>query len=164
MTLQQKLLAKQSKKGFTLVELVVVIAILGILAAIAIPSVIAIINSANESSAQTDAATVDAACKDYYSVCVAGKAPDEGKSKTEIRDFTNKATINDALDYANIKDSVSLGDMAVDASGTIFDAETEPNRAKDDTKTALLSKPGDEGSLKALYAGTSADKPEDDTP
>ena len=36
MTLQQKLLAKKSKKGFTLVELVVVIAILAILAAIAI--------------------------------------------------------------------------------------------------------------------------------
>ena len=34
MTLQQKLLAKKSKKGFTLVELVVVIAILAILAAI----------------------------------------------------------------------------------------------------------------------------------
>lgn len=40
MTLQQKLLAKKSKKGFTLVELVVVIAILAILAAIAIPMVV----------------------------------------------------------------------------------------------------------------------------
>lgn len=66
MTLQQKMLAKQSKKGFTLVELVVVIAILAILAAIAIPAVVGIINNANESAGQSNAASVDNACKTYY--------------------------------------------------------------------------------------------------
>ena len=59
MTLQQKILAKQSKKGFTLVELVVVIAILAILAAIAIPAVIGIINSATQFSGESEAATLN---------------------------------------------------------------------------------------------------------
>lgn len=66
MTLQQKMLAKQSKKGFTLVELVVVIAILAILAAIAIPAVVGIINNANQSAGQSDAASVNNACKTFY--------------------------------------------------------------------------------------------------
>ena len=85
MTLQQKLLAKQSKKGFTLVELVVVIAILGILAAIAIPAVIGIINSANESQAKSDASVIDHACKDYYSEVVGGtlNAANPGKVTTD---------------------------------------------------------------------------------
>lgn len=61
-----------SKKGFTLVELVVVIAILAILAAIAIPAVIGIINSANESQKASDAATIDYACKTYYTGIVSG--------------------------------------------------------------------------------------------
>ena len=55
-----------SKKGFTLVELVVVIAILAILAAIAIPAVIGIINSAGETSGDSDAATMTLACRTYY--------------------------------------------------------------------------------------------------
>ena len=67
MTLQQKMLAKQSKKGFTLVELVVVIAILAILAAIAIPAVIGIINSATTSAGASDASTLNNACKTVYS-------------------------------------------------------------------------------------------------
>lgn len=72
MTLQQKLLAKKSKKGFTLVELVVVIAILAVLAAIAIPAVIGIINSASQSSTQTDAASIDQAVKNYQAAITAG--------------------------------------------------------------------------------------------
>ena len=67
MTLQQKMLAKQSKKGFTLVELVVVIAILAILAAIAIPAVIGIINSATTSAGESDASTLNNGCKTVYS-------------------------------------------------------------------------------------------------
>lgn len=66
MTLQQKLLAKKSKKGFTLVELVVVIAILAILAAIAIPMIVNIIQSATQSSGQSQAAEITRSAKDVY--------------------------------------------------------------------------------------------------
>ena len=134
MTLQQKMLAKQSKKGFTLVELVVVIAILGILAAIAIPAVIGIINSANESQLKTDAATVDAACKDYYAEVVAGTI-NSGTTTRSITDTLPAAgaapgarktaalacTVNGALEYAGVTNlSGKLAEMSWDSEGTIF--------------------------------------------
>lgn len=81
MTLQQKMLAKKSKKGFTLVELVVVIAILGILAAIAIPAVIGIINSAQASQRKSDAASIDTACNDFYAGVVSGVINEKNKGK-----------------------------------------------------------------------------------
>ena len=160
MTLQQKLLAKQSKKGFTLVELVVVIAILGILAAIAIPSVIAIINSANSSAGKTDAATVDAACKDYYALIQSGTVEGKDLSTQALKKAElNKATIKEALEYANIYNDVALSDMSVDKSGTIFDTESDSTRA-DSGKTTVLHNMGTDGKtqgsglLKSLYTGT----------
>ena len=80
MTLQQKMLAKQSKKGFTLVELVVVIAILAILAAIAIPAVIGIINSASKSAGASDASTMNNACKTVYSGVKSGSITTKSKN------------------------------------------------------------------------------------
>ena len=50
-------LFRRNQKGFTLVELVVVIAILGILAAIAVPR---FVSTLNEAEATADAATVRA--------------------------------------------------------------------------------------------------------
>ena len=145
MTLQQKMLAKQSKKGFTLVELVVVIAILGILAAIAIPAVIGIINSANESQLKTDAATVDAACKDYYAEVVSGtiNAANPGKVTTDLNNLpagnaapgVRKAaalncTVMGALEYAGVTNlSNKVGEMDWDAEGTIF-ANVDKSRTK----------------------------------
>lgn len=55
---------KNSKKGFTLVELVVVIAILAILAAIAIPVVASTITSSQRSSAKSNAQTIELAIKE----------------------------------------------------------------------------------------------------
>lgn len=55
---------KNSKKGFTLVELVVVIAILAILAAIAIPVVSTIINTASRNGALSNAQTIELAVKE----------------------------------------------------------------------------------------------------
>lgn len=55
---------KNSKKGFTLVELVVVIAILAILAAIAIPVVSSTITSSQRSSAKSNAQTIEVAIKE----------------------------------------------------------------------------------------------------
>jgi prepilin-type N-terminal cleavage/methylation domain-containing protein len=59
---------KRNQKGFTLIELMIVIAIIGILAAIAIPNFIAYRNKSFCSRAETDAANVAAAIADYFSI------------------------------------------------------------------------------------------------
>lgn len=110
MTLQQKLLAKKSKKGFTLVELVVVIAILGILAAIAIPAVIGIINSAQASQRKSDAASIDTACNDFYAGVVSGII-NEGNKGSKLKD----AKLPAATDGATARKTAALALKAADA-------------------------------------------------
>lgn len=138
MTLQQKLLAKKSKKGFTLVELVVVIAILAILAAIAIPAVIGIINSASESSGESDAASIDNACKTFHAGVVGGSInassctvagvgtlPAKDASNSSKKSTADGLTVENAMKYDGIYDRLQskIGDFKYD-SGTIYYGET----------------------------------------
>lgn len=57
----------RGQKGFTLIELMIVIAIIGILAAIAIPNFISYRDKTFCSAAESDASTITAALADYFS-------------------------------------------------------------------------------------------------
>ena len=59
---------KTNNQGFTLIELMIVIAIIGILAAIAIPNFISYRNKAYCSGAESDANAVLATLSDYYAI------------------------------------------------------------------------------------------------
>ena len=54
---------KKTKKGFTLVELVIVVAVMAVLVAVAIPTVGAITQSAKDSVAESNAQTIESMIK-----------------------------------------------------------------------------------------------------
>lgn len=117
MKIKQQKLAETSKKGFSLVELVVVIAILAILAAVSIPAVLTIINNASNSTGQSDAVSVNSACKSYYASVRSGlintdsKNPDgssvseaaaKGASDFDKSSAAYKATVAAAQKYSGL--------------------------------------------------------------
>jgi prepilin-type N-terminal cleavage/methylation domain-containing protein len=96
------LIKSKNKKGFTLVELVIVIAVLAIIAAIAIPTVNNVIDSANKSADEANAQTIELALKTAHA---------EATTKTATGSLTNisvdELTVKDALEYNNILNSKS---------------------------------------------------------
>ena len=67
MTLK-KLTINRNQKGFTLIELMIVIAIIGILAAIAIPNYIAYRDKSFCSAAESDAQAIASGLADYFAI------------------------------------------------------------------------------------------------
>ena len=92
---------RSNSKGFTLIELMIVIAIIGILAAIAIPNFIAYRNKAYCSRAESDANNITAAIADYFSIPAHDSTPSLADVNVALSG-NNSATITGPIDAITV--------------------------------------------------------------
>jgi len=123
--MKEKLKALKNKKGFTLIELIVVIAVIGILVLLAAPKFLGYTQDANVSAMQSDAKVLSNAAL-VYNIEHDNTWPTTGEPKTLTITGGKHATVTGkALDATLLKDTVKnlkgdYTDYIIDAEGNVY--------------------------------------------
>jgi prepilin-type N-terminal cleavage/methylation domain-containing protein len=105
-------MTRKNQKGFTLIELMIVIAIIGILAAIAIPNFIEYRNKGFCSRAESDASNIAAALSDYFAIPNHTRVPTLGTGAGQVR---VQLSGNNTPSVGTVVTAISIG--VTDGSG-----------------------------------------------
>nr|WP_243426276.1 prepilin-type N-terminal cleavage/methylation domain-containing protein [Caldicoprobacter guelmensis] len=95
----------KNKKGFTLIELVVVVAILGILTLLIVPNVVGRVNEAKEAVVNANIKVINNAIKLYYTI--EGKYPDSTSLDNLLNDLSPKYLDANEID-AKAKEQITV--------------------------------------------------------